>query len=187
MSYFGNQTGAGADAWGSAELIWNTTAYECVGTGNQNIQDLLCKCDENGTRVRLGVYNAGGTTLIAEGVNYTTLTGTLGYQGHVNQAAVKTAGGASPGVVAGGTTYLLAIATNGAMENSYNSSGAGAAYKAQDSTGGLPSSLPAATPLANYDLLIYCTYSAAGGGGATAVPEYYANVILKKKRMSWLY
>jgi hypothetical protein len=33
---------------------------------------------------------------------------------------------------------------------------------------------------------MYATYTAAGGG-ATAVPEYYQNVILKKKRMSWLY
>ena len=156
-TFFGQQTQTSTDTLNSAGILYFTAvSFTCPGSGSQNIQELSVFCHANGTnaQVRLGIYNSTGTTLIAEGTSAVALTGSsLAWQGHMSQAAVKAAGGASPGVLVGGTNYILAAAFSTANGNGVlgmTTGGTSDNYKLQDSSGGMPASLPSPDGAAGY-------------------------------------
>lgn len=113
-TFFGNQTQDTSDTpgGGSAILVANAAAisFACPGTGNQNIQELSCLVFGSSGTYRVGIYTTAGV-LVAEGTSAITLTGaSLAWRGHLTQADVKAAGGSSPGVLTGGTSYRFAVA-----------------------------------------------------------------------------
>ena len=149
-TYFGNQTESAED-WDSSSPIaaWYVNGYVCPGSGTQNIQELSSKCcleGANPANIRLGVYNSSGTTLIAEGTGEVAVSGSspTTWQGHMTQSAVKAAGGASPGQLVGGTTYLLVVANDQGgtyILYSRRSLAGGLSYYPTDYTSGMPASI----------------------------------------------
>ena len=150
-SYFGQQNTGGADNTNQAGIfVWSPGTFTCPGSGDQNIQELSSYVNLNtatpSCAIRLGVYSASNTK-VAEGTSAVAITSGAAWQGHMSQAAVKAAGGVSPGVLTGGVEYKIAVAygaySSGAMTVSYDSgASANMPYKVQDSTGGDLPALP---------------------------------------------
>ena len=171
-TYFGQQTQTGTDNPSGPLIMWTDATFACSGTGNQNIQELSCFLFTTGTvHMRVGVYNSAGTVLVAEGTaSITVAGGSLAWQGHMAQANVKAAGGASPGVLVGGTSYRLAFALDATISNFGKSDGVQSHYTVgTDYTGGMPSALPAQTDVINFLYCIRCGVDPAASpfpGGA---------------------
>jgi len=145
-TYFGRTTQTGTDNQNADMIWWTTVSFACPGSGSQNIQELSAYCYIflSTPHVRLGVYNSGGTTLIAEGTGSVAITGAaLAWQGHMTQASVKAAGGASPGVLVGGTSYVLALTEDSSGGINFgNSAGTTNLVNGTSYLAGMPASLP---------------------------------------------
>jgi hypothetical protein len=154
-TYFGVVNSDGSDITGTPGsdsdttcLDWINESFTCPGSGNQNIQEISVKCYPNGgCNIRCGIYSSDGSTLIAEGTGEVALTGTTyAWQGHMSQAAVKAAGGSSPGVLVGGTTYRLAWTQDGAWLADYYLGVGGIHYtSSSDNTAGMPANAQSGT------------------------------------------
>jgi hypothetical protein len=153
-TYFGNDVHTTSDGWAYDTILYNTTAYTCPGSGTQAIQELSfwCSLDASSARnLRLGVYNSAGTSLIAEGTGEVAMAGgAQAWQGHMTQASVKAAGGSSPGILVGGTSYMLAVTIENGnsptlANNKYVGSLSGKVKEngSADYTAGMPSDLTA--------------------------------------------
>lgn len=164
-TYFGQQTQTATDAMTSAPILYVTVAtFVCPGSVgvNQNIQELSIYIDRNGVTgsIRLGVYSSDGTTLIAESTSAIALAGTgLTWQGAMTQAAVKAAGGVSPGILVGGTSYRLAFANGAGFDGSpnlgYTTGGTSDNYTLADYSSGMPASIPGGSA-AGYRSCVRC-------------------------------
>lgn len=168
-TYFGQQTQTGNDDVGAIASFWTLANFACPGSGNQNIQELSAYVYQTqAVNIRLGVYTTAGV-LVAEGTGEIAVVangGAYAWQGHMTQASVKAAGGASPGVLVGGTSYKLALSCdyNGsALQFGYTGTNANDYYKLTDYTGGMPANLPASDGQA-YQYCIRCGVEAAAGG-----------------------
>jgi hypothetical protein len=147
--YFGNEASDTNDS-PSIATIWLMHEYTCPGYGPQNIQELSLKCYQTqAVNIRLGVYTTAGV-LVAEGTGQVAVSANGGvptWQGHMTQAAVKAAGGASPGVLQGGTNYLFAYSMDvtAVLHDRVLVTGASGELRYAidvDSTGGMPANLP---------------------------------------------
>jgi hypothetical protein len=100
-------------------------------------------------RVRLGLYDAAGTTLVCEGTNYLSIANTetdYAWKGHIGVETVKAAGGVSPCTITGGTVYKIGITFNNTALEHYRVSGATSGfwtYDGTDNTAGMPAAIPA--------------------------------------------
>lgn len=166
MATFGNSS-QNTNYQPDDNLFWYSESYTCPGSGNKNIQSLLIYCDQHlgASNIRIGVYSSDGSTLIAEGTAAVAITTTPSWQGHATQADVKAAGGSSPGVLVGGTSYKLAW-TCSVVPDAYVQSGvSGSLYCTNtDYTGGMPSALPGSpTNIGHFEPAILCDVESAGG------------------------
>lgn len=170
-TYFGRQT-YNTDDWltGGGVTIWHEAGYTCPGSGNQNVQELsaLCRLISSTSNIRLGIYNSSRSTLIGEGTSEVAIVGgSLSWQGHMSQSAVKAAGGSSPCVLVGGTTYILAMsydATGSGVNFGYQDPvTSGWSYIDRDYTGGFASSLEIGFDQ-NIEYCIRCGVDAAAAG-----------------------
>jgi hypothetical protein len=148
-------------------IDYDDDSFACPGSGNQNIQDLSVRCRPSGScNVRLGVYSSDGSTLIAEGTGEVAISGAgYSWQGHMTQASVKAAGGSSPGVLVGGTSYRLAWTQDGGWYVPVQTGYGGIHYYATDYTGGMPANTSGLTGTWGTGRHhIRCGVDAAGGG-----------------------
>lgn len=133
--------------------------FSCPGSGNQNIQELSIYVDRNGVtcNIRLGVYS--GSNLVAETTSSIGLAGAgLTWQGGMSQSAVKAAGGSSPGILVGGSSYTFGFASLGADGNpnlGYTTGGSSDNYTLTDYTSGMPATVPAGSS-AGYRSCVRC-------------------------------
>lgn len=116
--YFGSTTIAGAstDATENQITFFNQTqTFTCPGSGTMTIQELSAYCDlGTGTgTIRLAIYNAAGTTLIAQGTAAVTVVAGPSWQGHLTQASMTP----NPATLTGGTNYTIAISIGGGFSN----------------------------------------------------------------------
>ena len=164
-SYFGCQSNNYSDQYPDTQIYWNDPTYVCPGSGNQAVQELSVSLNTyvNGV-IRLGIYSSGNA-LMAEGIAAVTPGGT-GWQGHMNQASVKNAGGVSPGVLVGGAPYRLAVtqSTANMTVRVINSGANNMHYILTDYTGGMPATLIGGTAW-NYEVTMRCGVDPYGGGG----------------------
>ena len=137
----------------TACINYNDDSVTCPGSGNKNIQDLSVRCYPTGScNIRLGVYSSDGSTLIAEGTGEVALSGiAYAWFGHMSQSAVKAAGGSSPGVIVGGTSYRLCWTQDGVREAAYQDGyeGMHSQYIAGDYTAGMPANTEMCTDIWN--------------------------------------
>jgi hypothetical protein len=136
----GNPTGSSSDSNSAAFAFYNDgteAAFTCPGTGNQVVH----MSSGSGIVIRLAIYNAAGTTKIAEGTADVTVTGaTDSWQGHLTQASISP----NPCTLVGGTKYRLVGANNaggGTIATDHYVVNDG--FKVVDYTGGnFPATLP---------------------------------------------
>lgn len=153
-TYFGQQTRVSDDNPSGPVIHWSNANYACPGSGNQNIQELSIFAFGSTAHFRLGVYTTAGV-LVAEGTSSILITGAvLAWQGHMTQASVKAAGGVSPGVLVGGTSYKIALTID---TNTISNIGKIDAVQtntvATDYTAGMPANLPGSPGSFNF---LYC-------------------------------
>jgi len=177
-TYFGQQTQTLSDNQASDNFFYTGVSFACPGSGNQNIQELSFMCHMNssgsGQACRLGVYTTAGAALVAEGTSAVTIVGnTLIYQGHMSQAAVKAAGGATPGVLVGGVNYVLAVFfTGGSAATFYGYTTGGTSDQvllgggSSNYSSGMPSAVPGGTTTEGHLTAIRC-----GVNPAVTIPD----------------
>jgi hypothetical protein len=108
--YFGQQTYPQTDSGPAQQAVWNQNNYSCPGSGNQIVEEISVRINTYSSgQIRVGVYGASNNALVVEGTAAVTPGGT-GWQGHMNNATCKNAGGSSPGVLIGGQSYKLGYA-----------------------------------------------------------------------------
>lgn len=171
-TFFGQQTTNSTDLHAGDRFIRSGSSYACPGSGNQNIQELSFQCHMNnagsGQKVRMGIYTTAGA-LVAEGTAAITIVGnTLAWQGHMTQADVKAAGGVSPGVLVGGTSYYIGCYSTGGTDYVYygDDNGAGTQDQFVDDinyTTGMPATLPGMSGL-GYAMCVRCSVDPASSG-----------------------
>lgn len=119
----GNPTGATSSGTGSAETDWNNTqVFTCPGSGPQTVSELSAFIKVVGAyNFRLAIYDAAGTTLLAQGTAAVAASGAAdNWQGHLTQANITP----NPVTLTGGTNYILAITSNGDIESDHWITGA---------------------------------------------------------------
>lgn len=168
--YFGNQNNNATDDQGGRSLVWNNATYQCPGSGSFNVQELSCYCYSTAAvNLLLGIYDTSGN-LVGEGTAKVAMQadgGSPTWQGHMTEAAVKAAGGSSPCVLTGGTSYYLAVYTDALSSASYvryDNAGVGIRFvSGGDNLTAMPATLPAYSSASNMAYAIRCGVDPAGG------------------------
>lgn len=179
-TFFGFQTNPGVSYDDTWQLIAaNDAIYSCPGSGSQNIQELSLYGYRSGNpvNIRLGVYSSNGLSLIAEGVAEVAVNTTPGWQGHMTQASVKAAGGSSPGVLVGGTSYKFCFTTDLGASSMRVSYGSGNIHYLSDAdyTGGMPANLSSLTSTASEQFHMRCGVDPVAGLSIPVAMRTYRN------------